>query len=66
MGHRKFALKADIGQQTRRSKQSPIKQGNMVETVCDRWAETTNKMDTALPHRTIAYATASMTVFQGC
>jgi len=34
--------------------------------VCDRWAETTNKMDTALPHRTIAYATASMTVFQGC
>jgi len=66
MGHCNFALKADMVRQTRRSNQKPIKQGNNVGTVCERWADTTNTMDTALPHRTIAYATASMTVFQGC
>ena len=49
--------------QTKRSKQNQFKQGNNVGTVCDGWANTANTMDTSLPDRTIAYATATMTVF---
>ena len=66
MGHCNFALKAAMVRQTKRSKQKQFKQGNNVGTVCDQWANTANTMDTLLPDRTIAYATATMTVFQGC